>query len=119
MAAFSQFSSDLDSSTQKLLERGRRLTELLKQPQQSPMSVIDQVFFLFAGVRGFLDTIPVEHINQFEKDYLRTLKLQQPDLVADVTKSHALSEDNQNILSNFLKDFTDQWMQNRTTTKSA
>jgi F-type H+-transporting ATPase subunit alpha len=112
MAAFSQFSSDLDASTQKLLERGRRLTELLKQPQHTPMSVVDQVLFLFTGVRGFLDTVPVEHIALFEKDYLRAIKLQHPNILSEISKTHALSDETQKVLSEFLTEFVGQWLEN-------
>src|SRR5882762_2049809 len=70
MAAFAQFASDLDASTQKLLARGARLTELLKQPQFRPMPIEEQVVVIFAGVRGYLDAITVEQIGRFEGTYL-------------------------------------------------
>ena len=70
MASFAQFSSDLDASTQKLLQRGERLTELLKQPQFSPLSMEEQTVSLFAGVRGYLDTIAVKNIGRFEAELL-------------------------------------------------
>jgi F-type H+-transporting ATPase subunit alpha len=74
MEAFSQFASDLDPTTQKLLARGRRLTELLKQPQYSPLAVEEQVCVIYAGVKGFLDTIKVEDISRFEKGLLQELR---------------------------------------------
>ncbi|MDR3424278.1 MAG: F0F1 ATP synthase subunit alpha [Alphaproteobacteria bacterium] len=73
MEAFSQFASDLDATTQKLLNRGRRLTELLKQPQYTPLSIEEQVCVIFAGVRGFLDSVKVEDIPRFEKGLLQEL----------------------------------------------
>ena len=73
MEAFSQFASDLDATTQKLLNRGRRLTELLKQAQYSPLSVEEQVCIIYAGVRGFVDNIKVEDIARFEKGLLQEL----------------------------------------------
>jgi len=74
MAAFAQFASDMDASTRKLLERGARLTELLKQPQYSPMPIEEQVVVLFAGVNGYLDTISLPEIGRFESGLLDTLR---------------------------------------------
>ncbi len=74
MEAFSQFASDLDATTQKLLARGRRLTELLKQPQFSPLAVEEQVCVIFAGVKGFLDNVKVEAVDQYEKGLLQELR---------------------------------------------
>ena len=72
MAAFAQFGSDLDAATQKLLARGSRLTELLKQPQFSPLKVEEQVVVIYAGTRGFLDAIPVAKVNDFERELQRS-----------------------------------------------
>ena len=74
MESFSQFSSDLDATTQKLLNRGRRLTELLKQPQYSPLAVEEQVCVIFAGVKGYLDTVKVDDISRFEQGFLQELR---------------------------------------------
>jgi len=74
MEAFSQFASDLDATTQKLLNRGRRLTELLKQAQYSPMAVEEQVCIIYAGVKGFLDTVKVEDISRYEKGLMSELQ---------------------------------------------
>ncbi|MDD4617130.1 MAG: F0F1 ATP synthase subunit alpha [Alphaproteobacteria bacterium] len=74
MEAFSQFASDLDATTQKLLARGRRLTELLKQPQFSPLAVEEQVCVIFSGVKGFLDNIKVDDVNRYEKGLLQELR---------------------------------------------
>jgi F-type H+-transporting ATPase subunit alpha len=74
MAAFAQFGSDLDAATQKLLARGQRLTELLKQPQFSPLKVEEQVCVIFAGTRGYLDPIPVASVQKFESELLLTLR---------------------------------------------
>jgi F-type H+-transporting ATPase subunit alpha len=74
MAAFAQFASDLDASTQKLLARGARLTELLKQPQYSPMPVEEQVVSIFAGVNGYLDGIEVKNVGKFEAQFMREIK---------------------------------------------
>jgi F-type H+-transporting ATPase subunit alpha len=81
MAAFAQFASDLDASTQKLLARGARLTELLKQPQFHPVPVEEQVVALFAGTRGYLDSIPVGRVGAFESQLLSELKSGHPDVL--------------------------------------
>ena len=74
MAAFAQFGSDLDASTQKLLNRGSKLTELLKQNQYSPMTVAEQVITIYAGVKGYLDSIDTSQIGSFEKGLLELVK---------------------------------------------
>lgn len=81
MAAFAQFASDLDAATQNLLARGARLTELLKQPVNQPMSVEEEVVAIFAGVRGYLDKIPVKEIGAFEGESLRSLKANYPEIL--------------------------------------
>ncbi len=105
MAAFSQFSSDLDLSTQKLLNRGERLTELLKQQQYSPLSMEEQVISLFAGVRGYLDSIPVKDILVFEEEYLEVLRLNQPEVFDDIRNTGALGEESEKKLDRFLASF--------------
>ena len=82
MAAFAQFASDLDASTQPLLARGARLTELLKQPQYRPVPVEEQVVAIFAGVRGYLDKIDVGRIGAFEAQFLAELKSREPAILA-------------------------------------
>jgi len=81
MAAFSQFASDLDAATQRLLARGSRLTELLKQPQYSPMPVEEQVVSIFAGVRGYLDKLEVSHVTRFEQALLSEIRTRHPDIL--------------------------------------
>lgn len=105
MAAFSQFSSDLDASTQKLLNRGERLTELLKQKQYSPLSMEEQVVSLFAGVKGFLDSIPIKDIQKFEEEYLEVLQMNQPEIFEDIRATGALSEETEKKLAKFLTTF--------------
>ena len=78
MAAFAQFGSDLDASTQKLLNRGSKLTELLKQDQYSPMIVAEQVVIIYAGVKGYLDSIDTSEIRSFEKGLLDLIKTENP-----------------------------------------
>lgn len=105
MAAFSQFASDLDVSTQKLLARGARLTELLKQAQYSPLSVAEQSVSIFAGVRGYLDSVPIKDINTFEKDYLRALRSQQPQLLKVIDQTGTITAEQEKLLEAFLASF--------------
>jgi F-type H+/Na+-transporting ATPase subunit alpha len=105
MAAFSQFSSDLDPSTQKLLSRGERLTELLKQEQYSPLSMEEQVISLFSGVKGYLDSIPVKDILEFEQEYLEVLRLNQPEIFEEIRSKGVLSPEAEKNLAKFLTSF--------------
>src|SRR5208282_4345613 len=84
MAAFAQFASDLDAGTQKLLARGARLTELLKQPQFHPVPIEEQVVAIFAGVRGYLDTIDMGKIGRFEAQMLTDLRAGSPEILAAI-----------------------------------
>ena len=87
MAAFAQFGSDLDASTQRLLARGARLTELLKQPQYSPLTNAEQVMVIYAGTKGYLDKVAVKDVNRFEKGLLSHLRANCTDLLADITNN--------------------------------
>ncbi|PWY89279.1 ATP synthase F1, alpha subunit [Aspergillus heteromorphus CBS 117.55] len=93
VAAFAQFGSDLDASTKQTLNRGERLTELLKQKQYSPMSVSDMVPLIFAGVNGFLDNIPVASILQWETDILAHLKSNHPEIQETIEKEGQVSKE--------------------------
>jgi F-type H+-transporting ATPase subunit alpha len=92
MAAFAQFGSDLDATTQRLLNRGARLTELLKQPQFSPLKMEEQVVVIYAGVNGYLDPIPVNRVRAFEQGLLTLLRTSHVDILEDVRKSGDLSD---------------------------
>jgi F-type H+/Na+-transporting ATPase subunit alpha len=105
MAAFAQFASDLDASTQRLLARGARLTELLKQPQYQPMPVEEQVVSIFAGTRGYLDKIDVGQVTRFEAAMLGELKARKPGLLAAIRDKRELGGDNEKELAAFLDDF--------------
>jgi F-type H+/Na+-transporting ATPase subunit alpha len=109
MAAFAQFGSDLDAATQRLLARGQRLTELLKQGQYSPVPVEEQVISIFAGVRGFLDQIKVGDIGRFEADLLRLIRSKHADLLDKIRTEKAISPDTDKALtaavSAFAKSF--------------
>jgi F-type H+/Na+-transporting ATPase subunit alpha len=106
MAAFAQFASDLDASTQKLLARGARLTELLKQPQFKPVPVEEQVVVLFAGVRGYLDGIDVEKVGAFERSLLSELHAREPGLLAAVRDDREIKSETEKKLIAFLDKFT-------------
>ncbi len=102
MAAFAQFASDLDASTQALLARGSRLTELLKQPQYRPMPVEDQVAVIFAGVRGYLDKIEMGRIGAFEQQLLSELKTREPSIMEAIRTDLELKPDTEKKLAAFL-----------------
>jgi F-type H+-transporting ATPase subunit alpha len=91
MAAFAQFGSDLDATTQRLLARGSRLTELLKQPQFSPLKMEEQVVVIYAGVNGYLDQLPVAKVRDFEHGLLTLVRTKHNDILEDVRKSGDLS----------------------------
>ena len=105
MAAFAQFASDLDASTQKLLARGARLTELLKQPQFSPVPIEEQVIALFAGVRGYLDGIPVGAVGRFERTMLAEIHAGHPGIVASIKNDQQIKPDVEKLLIAFLDSF--------------
>jgi F-type H+-transporting ATPase subunit alpha len=93
MEAFAQFGSDLDASTQKLLARGQRLTELLKQPQYAPLQMEEQVCVIYAGVKGYLDDLAVDKIGEFEQNLLRELRTNRKELLAAIREKAVLSDD--------------------------
>ncbi|GHE55123.1 ATP synthase subunit alpha [Camelimonas fluminis] len=93
MAAFAQFGSDLDATTQRLLNRGARLTELLKQPQFSPLKMEEQVAVIYAGVNGYLDSLPVSRVREFEDTLLGSLRGRHTDILDAIRASKDLSDD--------------------------
>ena len=104
MAAFAQFASDLDASTRQLLARGERLTELLKQPQYSPLSVEEQVCVIYSGVKGYLDKISINQIGDFEKDLLQMLNSKGSSIIASINKDKALTEKSEKDLQKIIED---------------
>ena len=112
MAAFSQFGSDLDASTQKLLARGERLTELLKQGQFSPLASEEQVILLYAGVNGYMDTIEVNQINHFEEQLMETIKKDYANILDDIRSTNTLSDDNEDLLKKALEGFLGSFKKN-------
>tara|TARA_B100000945_G_scaffold296459_1_gene274750 strand:- start:10703 stop:12244 length:1542 start_codon:yes stop_codon:yes gene_type:complete len=105
MAAFAQFGSDLDASTQKLLNRGSKLTELLKQDQYSPMTVAEQVITIYSGVKGYLDSIETSEIRSFEKGLLDLVKGEKPEILESIQKSGKIEEDIDKALSEIISNY--------------
>jgi len=105
MAAFSQFASDLDAATQRLLARGARLTELLKQPQFSPVPVEEQVVSIFAGTRGYLDRIDVADVTRFEQQLLGELRGKRPELLEAIRTRGEITDETEKGLGAFLDEF--------------
>jgi F-type H+-transporting ATPase subunit alpha len=105
MAAFAQFASDLDAATQKLLARGARLTELLKQGQFKPAPVEEQVVAIFAGVRGFLDKVELAEVGRFETELLDEMRAKGKDVLEAIRKEKEISEKTEQKLAKFVGDF--------------
>ncbi len=105
MAAFAQFGSDLDASTQRLLNRGARLTELLKQPQFSPIPVEEQVISIFAGVRGYLDKLAIVDVQRFEGELLRLMRGKHKDVLDGIRSQKQLTPDAEAKLKTILEEF--------------
>ena len=98
MAAFAQFGSDLDASTQQLLNRGSKLTELLKQKQYSPMTVAEQVISVFCGVKGYLDDIDLKDVSDFENKIIERFKSDKPEIMNSILSSGKLEENSEKSL---------------------
>ena len=112
MASFSQFASDLDSSSKKLIARGERLTELLKQSQYAPMNIEDQVVSIFLGVRGFLDGISVKQVRKFEKYVLERMKKEYSNILSNIREAGKISdeieEELKKVVEIYLTDFSEE-----------
>ncbi len=105
LAAFAQFGSDLDATTQRMLNRGERLTELLKQDQYSPLQAEEQVCVIYAGTQGYLDQIPTGKVQEFEAEWLRKLHADHSDILKSVRESGKLDEDTEKKLKDALDAF--------------
>ncbi len=103
MAAFAQFSSDLDPATQQLLARGARLTELLKQPQFAPLSTTEQVISVFAGTRGYLDKLAVDQVQAFEAALLSSIKASAPEIIGAIEKDGQIKPETEKSLIAFIE----------------
>jgi F-type H+/Na+-transporting ATPase subunit alpha len=109
LAAFAQFGSDLDKATQRQLNRGRRMQEVLKQPQYSPASLEHQVIILYAGTQGFGDEVPVEKVSQWEVDLLKYMDASHPEVGKGIAESKRITEENEKKLRDALSAFKSTW----------
>jgi len=109
LAAFAQFGSDLDKATQQQLDRGLRLTELLKQPQYQPLSMADQVALIYAGTKGYLDNVPVDRVREWQTTFLRTFNTQFADLAISVGEKKTLDDTQEAKLKEALNTVNASW----------
>jgi len=105
LAAFAQFASDLDKRTRDQLERGKRMTELLKQPQYEPVPIPDQIIAIFAGTNGYLDDVPVEQISAFERELVRFMKTTHPQIGEQIAKDRTISPETEKALRAAIEEF--------------
>ncbi len=113
LAAFAQFGSDLDKATQQQLDRGMRLTELLKQQQYSPISLSDEVVLIYAGTRGYLDQVPINMIKTWQNDFLRFISTSYPQIpqsINDPATKFDLTEQTEDLLKKALTEFNQTWL---------
>jgi F-type H+-transporting ATPase subunit alpha len=109
LAAFAQFGSDLDRTTQRQLERGARLMEVLKQPQYSPYALNHQTMLIYAGTRGHLDEVPVDKVGQWMKDFLRYMDTAHPEIGNTISASLDFSDETEERFVQAVQDFNDTW----------
>lgn len=109
MASFAQFASDLDQATKNLLARGARLTEMLKQPQYHPMPVAEEVVAIFAGVRGFLDGLPLNCVHDFEEKALNSIRANHPEYLDEINEKKVISEELEAKLLEFYQNFLQRY----------
>lgn len=109
LAAFAQFGSDLDKATQRQLDRGLRLTELLKQPQYRPLSLTDEVAVLYAGTRGMLDTVPVDRVKEWQAAFLRAYHSQYAEVADAIESSKAVTDETEAGLRAAIQEFNSTW----------
>src|SRR5687768_17359472 len=113
LAAFAQFGSDLDKATQAQLNRGRRLVEILKQPQYQPVAVEKQVAIIYAATKGFLDPVAVEDVRRYEEELYRFLESRHPDVLTGIATKKILDDEVKAALEAALKEFGQQYMAGR------
>ncbi len=109
LAAFAQFGSDLDRATQRQLDRGARLMELLKQPQYAPYSLAHQTMLIFAGTRGMLDRVPVDEVNRWSREFLRYMDTAQPGIGNTIAETFDITAETEEALLQAINDFNAGW----------
>jgi F-type H+-transporting ATPase subunit alpha len=109
LAAFAQFGSDLDKGTRDLLERGKRMTELLKQPQYKPMAIEEQVIAIYLGVNGYLDDIPVQFVGKFEQEFLQYIRA-FPSICGGIKEKKIIEFEEEDLLKKTIIQFKDSFM---------
>jgi F-type H+/Na+-transporting ATPase subunit alpha len=109
LAAFAQFGSDLDKATQAQLNRGRRLVEILKQPQYQPLAVEKQVAIIYAATKGFIDSVAIEDVRRYEEDLYRFLETRHPRVLTTIGEKKILDDDSKGALETALKEFGQQF----------
>jgi F-type H+-transporting ATPase subunit alpha len=109
LAAFAQFGSDLDKATQAQLNRGRRLVEVLKQPQYQPLSVEKQVAIIYAATNGYLDEVPVDQVRKYEDDLYRFLENRHPSVLAGIAEKKVMDDEAKKVLDEALKEFNKEF----------
>jgi len=112
LAAFAQFGSELDRATQRVLHRGARLVEILKQPQYQPLPVEKQICILFAGTRGFLDEMPLEVLGQYEKELYEFIESKHPEIYKEIKEKKEISPELEEKMNQALKEFNEQFKKN-------
>ena len=110
LAAFSQFASDLDAATQQQLSRGKRLRELLKQSQFSPLILAEQVAIVYAGVKGLIDDVPVEGVVQFSRELREYLKSNKPEFISKIQTEKVLSPEAETTLKEAIAEVVSTMM---------
>ncbi|HIE37874.1 MAG TPA: F0F1 ATP synthase subunit alpha [Anaerolineales bacterium] len=109
LAAFAQFGSDLDEATQRQLDRGQRLTEILKQPQYEPVPLEEQVIIIYAGTHGYCDIAPVNRVREYEQSLLRYMRTEHPEIGDEIAARKVLTEEAEQALQAALETFNEQW----------
>jgi F-type H+-transporting ATPase subunit alpha len=110
LEAFAQLGTDLDAATQRQLDRGKRMVELLKQGQYRPFHINDQIISIFAGSRGFLDDLPINDVGKFEEGLLKYIHDQFPELVKELDETGKLGDELSKQLSTQIDDFKKQFL---------
>jgi F-type H+-transporting ATPase subunit alpha len=111
LAAFAQFGSDLDPATQRQLDRGQRITEILKQPQYKPWSLEDQVMVFFAVTNNYLDKVPLDRIAEWSEKFLKYMAGTRPDIGRTIATAKKLDDDTVNGLKLAIQDFKQMFLQ--------